>query len=1120
VDQNADSGPNQERPSVKIPDHELLRCIGRGSYGEIWLARNVMGAYRAVKVVFRSSFKDGRPFERELSGIRKYEPISRSHEKFIDILQIGINKEQDYFYYIMELGDDCATGQAINPDSYLPKTLTRALNSGRKLSFAECLDLGLSLSQALVELHKHGLVHRDIKPSNIIFVNGVAKLADIGLVADVSEARSFVGTEGYIPPEGPGSPGADVFGLGKVLYEASTGKDRLEFPELPTLLGPSDDHDRMLELNEVILQACQGDARKRYADAWEMYSDLLVIADGKSVKRLRFLERRFAQFKRVAAITAAAAVISAGILYHFYRERLNAREARQRQVGVNVTRGIQAIDSWDLTAALPAFANAIALDEGDPQQAALHRFMFANVLALCPKPVQVLSTTGEVSRVQFSPDGEQILIVNGGRVRIFDLVTGPQPVQSFEAGTNVRDAAYSPDGKLVATVGSTNLNLFRVDNGSKLLSLHDKSAVRCACFNPDGSRIVAGCADGAIVMWDAQTGSRIFRRKAHDGPIRCVAFSTDRRKFVSTSEDAKARIWNAQGELFENFIQCSSPVTHANFSPNGGQLVLATQDHDAYVRDMSDTNHFYLRHRLRHGDLVNYAQFSPDGRFILTAANDHTARLWSAETYEPRYPIGILRHNDRVISASFSPDSRRIATGSRDGTVYIWDLAGSTIMPELVHGRYSPDGTRFITFTNGAAEVINSASGALLARLDVTNDSQIINMTKDGRFLLSCATNGRGTGAGCTLSVWNCEAGKLISPPLQITNSFIGAVLSGNGQRFVIFSDKQVQVWEASGTNRQSRTFEHQPANRFAFFNGDGTRLVTGGDTFVRVWDVLNGREIFECLKHRKPVLRAQFSPDETQLLTYCQDETLDKCDAQLWDAQTGRPLFPPFEHGDGVLWASFSPDGKKIVTVCEDHSASVWSTADGRRICPPLLHDGSINRAMFSSDSKKIVTASEDSTARVWDAETGDPLTPPLEHFIHVKRASFLPGDDKIVTFTEDETWVWRLPTEKRRLHDVLGLSQLLSGQPLGSSVSSPEPPAALWNRLRAGPPEPFRVTRNQVVAWEQYSARDCKRHHYWRGAVSHWKRLSELYPADEQIKTSLRAAEDEKKAHPGENQ
>src|SRR5690348_4923071 len=175
-------GNNQER--VDIPDHELLQCVGRGSYGTVWLARNMMGAYRAVKIVYRKSFDNQRPFDRELSGIRKFEPISRSHEGFVDVLHVGINEEAGYFYYVMELGDDQTSGQTVDPKEYSPKTLAREISLRGKLTLPECLQLGLALSDALSELHGHGLVHRDVKPSNIIFVNGVPKLADIGLVAD------------------------------------------------------------------------------------------------------------------------------------------------------------------------------------------------------------------------------------------------------------------------------------------------------------------------------------------------------------------------------------------------------------------------------------------------------------------------------------------------------------------------------------------------------------------------------------------------------------------------------------------------------------------------------------------------------------------------------------------------------------------------------------------------------------------------------------------------------------------------------------------------------------------------------------------------------------------------
>src|SRR5712691_10749345 len=99
----------ESSPPPGISDNELIRRIGQGSYGEVWLARNVMGTYRAVKIVYRAAFEHARPFEREFNGIQKFEPISRSHDGFVDILQIG--RSEDYFYYVMELADDITAGQ-------------------------------------------------------------------------------------------------------------------------------------------------------------------------------------------------------------------------------------------------------------------------------------------------------------------------------------------------------------------------------------------------------------------------------------------------------------------------------------------------------------------------------------------------------------------------------------------------------------------------------------------------------------------------------------------------------------------------------------------------------------------------------------------------------------------------------------------------------------------------------------------------------------------------------------------------------------------------------------------------------------------------------------------------
>ena len=256
--------------------------IGRGAYGEIWLARSLTGAFRAVKVVHRTTFESARAFQREFQGMSSFEPISRAHPGFVDILHVG--RTSEYLYYIMELADDHVAGRKVDPLHYVPRTLKTDLDHRRSLSAAESIQLGISLTQALQELHDAGLTHRDIKPSNIIFIDGVPKLADIGLVAATGQ-RSFVGTEGYVPPEGPGTPQADVFSLGKVLYEMSTGKDRLDFPELDSQFTRRTDKQDLLRLNEVLINACAGDARKRYASASSMHADLCRLADGQVIRR-------------------------------------------------------------------------------------------------------------------------------------------------------------------------------------------------------------------------------------------------------------------------------------------------------------------------------------------------------------------------------------------------------------------------------------------------------------------------------------------------------------------------------------------------------------------------------------------------------------------------------------------------------------------------------------------------------------------------------------------------------------------------------------------------------------------------------------------------------------------
>jgi serine/threonine protein kinase len=303
------NGPPSHRDDIVIPDYTLIRRIGSGAYGEVWLAQSVTGAYRAVKIVWREDFELTRTFQREFLGIQQFEPISRGHPCLVHILHVGWNEKRGFYYCVMELADDADVGPNFeNLQTYVPRTLGTDMKSHGRLDLVFCRDAGVYLADALHYMHTHGLTHRDIKPSNIIFCGGVCKLADIGLVAALGE-RTFVGTEGFVPPEGPGTPQADIYSLGKVLYEMSSGKDRMEFPEIPSNLSDSE-WPFWMDLNRVICKACAPDLKERFQTAGDFAEALQRVGE----KRQESFSRRFVRtaFFTIIGSALAGASLHAG----------------------------------------------------------------------------------------------------------------------------------------------------------------------------------------------------------------------------------------------------------------------------------------------------------------------------------------------------------------------------------------------------------------------------------------------------------------------------------------------------------------------------------------------------------------------------------------------------------------------------------------------------------------------------------------------------------------------------------------------------------------------------------------------------------------------------------------
>lgn len=256
-----------EFPS-EIKGYSPICLCGRGAYGQVWLVSDVVGNRRALKVVSKSML--GGNWEREFKGLRNYHTKVAPHPNLIQVYHI--EDCGDFFYYTMEAADNLDDGT-----EYIACTLENMIQKRGALGKESVVAIFDSLLDGLEHLHNTGLVHRDIKPDNIVFVNGVPKLSDIGLISSVSQTLSLAGTQSYVPPEvltGQQKilgPFVDIYALGKSFYRAFSGQQPDDFPVVPhrllqTPFGKS--------MNRLIKYACHPSPKLRI-DKIAMFRKLL-----------------------------------------------------------------------------------------------------------------------------------------------------------------------------------------------------------------------------------------------------------------------------------------------------------------------------------------------------------------------------------------------------------------------------------------------------------------------------------------------------------------------------------------------------------------------------------------------------------------------------------------------------------------------------------------------------------------------------------------------------------------------------------------------------------------------------------------------------------------------------
>lgn len=670
-----------------IPDHELLRLIGRGSYGEVWMARNAFGTLRAVKVVRRSTFESDKPFTRELSGIQRYEPISRAHDGLVDILQVGRNDQAQFFYYVMELADDAETGQPVLPDdasiaAYRPRMLSSTVTNGEPLSPQQSIPLFLILAEGIGHLHAGGLLHRDIKSSNVIFVNGVPKLADLGLVAEAGESRTFVGTEGFIPPEGPGTKTADIYAFGKLMYEAATGRDRMEFPTLPLNRENPEENHYLLELNAVLLRCCAPDPTERYPSIAQLLANLAILRSGQSVQELRSFQRRLRLARHMGAVAVFIAVILLGINFVVQHQAGIARANFNRAEALRLRS-----EAAEKAAQDHLFRSLVA--QGAAERHSGRAGARGKALAALTEAARLRPATPEL-RSEFISS-----------LALPDVYI----TRRFYGATNaINSMVMSPDGSIAAQpVAGGDVKLIRMSDGSNLRILPGAGNL-AGIFSPDGRFLMTEFAPGIQKIWDVELGREII--VSSNVEFRLFDFGPNSNQ-ITLRKGNKLIVRTVEEETVLP-VKNPEQIDRIRISGTNGFLAWTDQTettvHVVHLPDGIEQRQLRMEPDIR---AMSFA-WSPDQDTLAVGTSSHRILLWHPAT--TNRPIELIGHGAEVVSLNWSHNSKLLISGCWDSTTRIWNVEeGREIARHLVtawQGAFLPGDKQLALYSAVNNEVI------------------------------------------------------------------------------------------------------------------------------------------------------------------------------------------------------------------------------------------------------------------------------------------------------------------------------------------------------------------------------------------------------------------------------
>jgi hypothetical protein len=347
---------NPAKPGLAVGPFQLIRELGRGGMGVVWLAHRADDSVKQQVAI-------------KLLPPHRWDQISLA--RFTQERQLVASLDHPGIARLLDAGelrgDGWVEGQPYFAMEYVAGQPITQFVIDSKLSMRERVALFLQVLAALDYAHRNLVVHRDLKPANILVSNdGTVKLIDFGIAKFLTDANETATGQRFFSPNYAAPEqllgkqqgvSVDVYQIGAVLYELLSGNAPFDFSQAtPAEIEQSILHrvpktpdPQQADLSAIALKALRKEANERYASTAELAEDLRRYLTHRPIsarsgqfwyRTQKFLRRNAVA---VAASTAFIATV-AGFAWHAYQQQIEI--AKQRDLAVEEKQNAEAVTGF------------------------------------------------------------------------------------------------------------------------------------------------------------------------------------------------------------------------------------------------------------------------------------------------------------------------------------------------------------------------------------------------------------------------------------------------------------------------------------------------------------------------------------------------------------------------------------------------------------------------------------------------------------------------------------------------------------------------------------------------------------------------------------------------------